>query len=557
MTATPNPQDPAAPGPDAQAQARLGAVVRALQAGDTSGATRLAVAALAAGDAHPALLNLRALDHEEAGRFDAALADLQRARALAPRDFALANAEGLCLARLDRMVEAVGAFEDAIALKPDFAPAHFNRGWALEPLGELNQARRSYEAAIAIKPDHVDALAHLATLAARRGDFAEARRLAQRALALEPGRPGAELALAAAELGEGDAKAAQARLHVLAARDDVGPHDRAMAEGQRGDALDVIGDTAGAFDAYRRSNEGLRASYAPRFAAPGVPTVSGMLEWLIDYFDKASPEAWSAAPTPGAQAESVRGHVFLLGFPRSGTTLAEQALAAHPTVVSLEERETLHAALCDFMRGPQTLDRLRDADEAALEPYRRAYWDAVRAAGVELEGKLFLDKNPFNTLKLPLIARLFPKARIVFAIRDPRDVVFSCFRRRFVVNGATFEFLTLAGTARAYDLTMTLAERYAAVLRQARFDLVYETLVGDFEGEMRRLCAAIGLEWTAAMAAFAGRSRAGAVATVSSGQVARGLYGGGEGQWRRFAEPMSGVLPRLAPWVRRFGYEAT
>jgi Flp pilus assembly protein TadD len=547
MTATPNQS-----GQGAGASERLAAVVRALQTGDTAQATRLAVAALAAGDRHPALFNLRALDHENAGRFDAALTDLQQARALAPKDFALANAEGLCLARLDRMADAVRAFEDAAALKPDFAPAHFNRGWALEPLGELNEARRSYEQALALKPDHVDAMAHLATLATRRGDYAEARRLADRALALEPGRPAAELALASAEFGEGESKAAEARLQGLVARDEIGPHDRAMAEGQLGDALDALGEPKAAFEAYTRSNQGLRAIYAPRFAAPGTPTVSDMLKWLIDYFDAGSGAGWSRPDE--AREGPVQGHVFLLGFPRSGTTLAEQALAANPAVVALEERETLHAALRDFMRGPQTLNRLKAADDAALEPYRAAYWDAVRAAGVEPDGKVFLDKNPFNTLKLPLIARLFPNARVVFALRDPRDVVFSCFRRRFGVNGATFEFLTLEGAARSYDLTMTLAARYADVLPTTRYNLVYETLVDDFEAEMRRLCAAIGLDWTPAMADFAGRARDGAVATASGGQVARGLYRDGAGQWRRYAEQMASVAARLDPWVARLGY---
>jgi tetratricopeptide (TPR) repeat protein len=536
---------------------RLRAVGAALREGDMARASELAIAALAAGDEHPALLNLRALRLEEAGRLDEALADLERARALAPADFSIPNAIGLCLARMNRMGDAVAAFDAALALNPDFAPAHYNRGWALEPLGELAEARRAYERAVELMPDHAEALAHLAALAARRSDFEAARAFALRALALKPGQPTAETALASAELGEGEPGAAEARLAGLIARPDVGPVDRAIAEGQRGDALDALDRTADAFAAYARSNAELRAVYAPRFEAPGAPTVSGMLAWLIDYFKDATPREWSDRGAGGApDMAGERGHVFLLGFPRTGTTLAENALAAHPDVVSLEERETLQAALSDFMRGAESLDRLAKASSAALDDYRRSYWDVVHGFGVDPAGKVFVDKNPFNTVKLPLIAKLFPDARIIFALRDPRDVVFSCFRRRFGINGSTYEYLALEGTARAYDLTMSLAETLRPVLGLAEHRLVYERLVEDFEAEMRAVCDFVGLDWTPAMGDFTGRAREGRVATASSGQVSRALYREGAGQWRRYRAELAPVMAALAPWAARFGYPA-
>ncbi len=533
--------------------ARRQAIRRALESGDRQAATALAIEALAAGDEHPLLLNLRSFDHEARGRWDDAVADLERAEALAPQDFALANALGLLLARQNRMAEAVEAFDRALVLNPGFAAAHFNRGWALEPLGDLAGAREAYERAIAIEPTHVQALANLATLAARRGAFADAADLAARALSLSPGHPTAETALAAGELGQGDAAAAKARLDALLARTDVGPIDRAVAEGQLGDALDALNDPPAAFAAYTRSNEELRALYAPQYAAPGTPTVSGMLDWMIDYFETSSAAAWAPRGRPKSRAGETT-HVFLLGFVRSGTTLAEQVLAAHPNVVALEERETLQAAL-RFLRDPASLDYLASLDDAALEPFRDAYWSVVRSFGVAPEGKVFLDKNPFNTVKLPLIAKLFPTAKIIFAVRDPRDVVFSAFRRRFGANGSTFEYLTLGGAAQAYDLTMALAERCRAVLQLDEHHLVYERLVEDFEGEMRTVCAFLGIEFTPAMADFTGRARKGSVAAITSAQVSRSLYREGMGQWRRYQAELAPIEPILAPWVARFGYD--
>jgi Tfp pilus assembly protein PilF len=535
--------------------ARLRAVVLALQASDVAGATDLAIEALAAGVEHPAFLNLRALRFEESERFEAALADLRRAHELAPRDFAVLNAIGLCLARMHRMAEAVAAFDQALALEPGFAPAHFNRGWALEPLGELAAAREAYEAAVRLKPDHVEALANLATLAARRGDVAQARAFAQRALAIQPGWPIAELALASAEMSGGDAAGAEVRLRALIARPQVGPQDRAVAQGQLGDVLDAEDRPDDAFNAYAACNEGLRQIYAPRFDTPGVQTASEMADWVTRYFEQTEPGRWTARDFTGDDGGEA-GHVFLVGFPRSGTTLVEQVLAAHPDVVSLEERETLALALTTFLRDPASLDRLADLEPEALAPYRQAYWDVVRRHGVEPRGKVFIDKNPFNTIKLPLVAKLFPRAKVLFAVRDPRDVVFSCFRRRFGVNASTYEYLTLEGTARAYAQAMTLAELYRGKLGQNEHGLAYERMVGDFEGEVRAVCDFIGVPWVEGLQEFSTRARRGDVATASSTQVARGLYREGVGQWRRFAPQLAPVLPILAPWVARLGYPA-
>ncbi len=546
----PTDQGGAGDGPDT----RLRAVAMALREGDMARASELAIAALAAGDEHPAFLNLRALRLEESGRLDDALADLERARILAPGDHSIPNAIGLCLARMNRMAEAVAAFDASIAMAPTFAPAHFNRGWALEPSGDLTAARAAYERAAELEPRHAEAWAHLAQLAARRGDLPAARTLADKALALRPGQPLAELARATAELGEREGTAAIGRLRMLVARADIGPLERAMAQGQLADALDAQGATEEAFAAYVASNAALQALNIERFGPGASESVSEMLARLDAYFARAPATRWranTAAATPGDEAI---GHVFLLSFPRSGTTLMEQAIGAHPDVVALEERETLAAALRAFMTEDRGLDRLADLDDAALQPYRDDYWRVVRAHGLAVEGKVFLDKNPFNTAKLPLIAKLFPRAKILFAIRDPRDVVFSCFRRRFAVNASTYEFLTLDGAARAYDLTMRLAERFRRDLSLAWRDIVYERMVEDFDASRQEVSDFIGLRATDDLGDVTARARAGAVATASSAQVSRNVNREGVGQWRRYADEMAAVRGLLAPWVQRYGY---
>jgi len=153
-----------------------------------------------------------------------------------------------------------------------------------------------------------------------------------------------------------------------------------------------------------------------------------------------------------------------------------------------------------------------------------------------------------------LIARLFPNARILFAERDPRDVVFSCFRRAFQINTGMYQFTSLESAARFYDLTLTAAREYLRVfpleVRPAR----YESLVADIEGESRALCGFLGVDWDAEMLRFADRARGRSIRTPSAPQVRRGLYTTGVDQWRRYVDHLAPVLPVLDRWAATLGY---
>lgn len=535
--------------------AAVGQAEEAIRAKDIDRAVRHAVTALASGVEHPLLLNLRAHWHEQAGRVPEALADLERAQALAPTDASVANARGLCLARLGRMDKAFSAFAQAAEWAPELAPAHFNKGWSSEVLGDLDVARRSYDKALELAPGHAEAAAAASLLAARRGDAEACRKLADQALAVRPGSIKAILALASIEVGAGDFAAAEARLRSAIDRPDAetAPQHTAMALGLLADALDGMGRYAEAFAAYEAENALTRKIHAAEFAGPGVQTVPQFLAGVIDYFTHADPRAWRRRPAAAAANGRAAKHVFLMGFARSGTTLLQTALAGAPDVVTLEEREVLAEGVRRFMADHAALDRLAMADEAELEAFRTLYWRRVEEHGLDVAGRVFIDKNPFNTFKLPLIARLFPEARILFSVRDPRDVVLSCFRRHFAMNPALFEFLTLEGAARLYASTMQMFELCRSRLGLETHFVRYEQLADQFTQTTRAACDYIGVDWHPDIASFAERGRNSGIVTPSASQVARGLYSG-EGQWRRYARQLEPVAPIIAPWVEHFGY---
>jgi tetratricopeptide (TPR) repeat protein len=540
----------ASPEPIEQA---LKPVIAAIRSGNLAEAIRLARGALDRGLEHPMLLNLRAMDYEDAGLFKQALTDLRRAHLLAPQDFAILNACGLCLARMARFEEALNCYDQALAIRPDFGPAWFNRGWALERVGEKHKAGIAYQKSVELNPDNVPALASLAFLLASRGDARGARTNAGRALELQPSLATAVLALALAEMDE-PAKA-EGRLRNLLTT-ELSAYDRGLAYGLLGDALDAQDRAIEAFSAYAESNAELRKDVAPRFVTAGQPTIAASVLWLNRWAESLDPRSWRSAAHPGSGPYGERAHVFLLGFPRSGTTLLESVLDQHPDTVTLEERDTLHRGVLAYLSDPGDLARLAEAPEAALKPLRDDYWARVAGLGVDVKGKVFIDKNPFNTLKLPVILKLFPGARILFAVRDPRDVVLSCFRRRFNINPSTYEFLDLAATAASYNGLMQLAATLREKLPITEHQVVYERLVETFESEARAACDFIGVDWRSDLLEFADRAGRGEIASASAAQIARGLYTEGAGQWRRYRAQLDSVLPSLSRWVAYFGYQS-
>jgi Tfp pilus assembly protein PilF len=538
--------------------ATLRLIHQTAQAGNRGEAVVLAEAALADGLEHPLLFNLVALKLEEQGQLLDAAALLERAVVIAPSDIGVRNALGLVWLRLDRPADALMQFTALLRLNASLPFAHASLGNTFFALGLIAEAEASYRQALQLDANHGVALAGLAHLASSRGAYADARAWAQSSLAVLPGFPDAVMSLAAADLGERRVAAAEEGVRSLLEDGRLTPLERAYANGLLGDILDAKGYTDAAFAAYALCNGELRELYAGRFSGTG--NAFTFVRAMIRHVDRAPPVAPrpvapSSEPRPDTRRTGAAGHVFLLGFPRSGTTLLEVILEGHPNVVSLEENESLIDTVQEFMQRPADLDRLASASPATLERLRAAYWRHVSAVGIDVFGKMFVDKNPLNTLKLPLIARLFPDAKILFACRDPRDIVLSCFRHRFKMSAPIYELLSIEGAAAYYDAVMQLTVRYSSSFPLETCLIRHEDVVTDFRREMKRICDFLAIEWDPAMADFALRTQHRESLTPSTAQLVKGLSTEGLGQWRRYRPQMEPVLAMLQPWVTRFYYE--
>lgn len=517
-----------------------------------SHAAELAVRAIKRGQVDPLLLNLAAWQREEAGDYTAAHRLLRQALELSPGDPLVLGAIGAVLRKEGLFDEALAVLDQAIAAQPHHAAAWLERGYVLDALRAGDAARASYARALAIDPNTAPALGKLADAAAKSGDADSGAALAARALAIDPNEPAATYALATIELEARDGAAAERRLTALL-HAGVRGDDRTRTLTLLGDALDRQDRCAEAFAAYEAAQTSFRAVYSG-LLAPGAdrPSHRAFVETIRDQTLAGAPLTTLPRHEP-AENEAGR-HVFLLGYPRSGTTLVENVLASAPCVVALEERDTLMATDGVLVANDGTMPDLDKLDPGLIQRLRAAYWARVRGYAGDVAGRTFVDMNPLNGVKLPIIARLFPQARIVIMRRDPRDVVLSCFRVNFTPSPAAWSFSDLTETARHYDALMTLIEASRVRLPLAYHEVRYDRVVGDFETSIRALADFVGLEWTEDFRSFDRTARQRGVQTASATQVRRGLYDG-RGQWRRYADQLAPALPILAPWVERFGFE--
>jgi tetratricopeptide (TPR) repeat protein len=475
-----------------------------------------------------------------AGRLDESLEAYRAAARLEPRDAAMQLELGKLLRHLDRSAEAAEALDRAAALAPGEAEAPLELGRARAALGELDEAEAAYRRALARAPGLGVAWLELGIVLERGNKLDRLAPLLAEADAA--GVPAGEIAYLQALKLRDEGRIHEALVLARRAPAELEPARRAQLIGK---LADEAGDAAAAFEAFREANA--IAAAAQPVAAGADPEgyrrrIQGLSEMICP--------RWHASWSP-IEAGSRPAPVFLVGFPRSGTTLLDTLLMGHPDVAVLEEEpilERVSQALGGF-------ERLPELDSAEAGRLRALYFEEVDRIVPEAEGRTVVDKLPLNILAAPLIHRLFPDARIVFAQRHPCDVILSCFMQDFAINDAMASFLDLADSARLYDLVLTFWERCREVLTLEVRNVRYEALVENAEAEIRPLLDFLGLPWDPAVLDHRRTARTrGTISTPSYSQVIKPLYREASGRWERYRAQMAPVLPILAPWALRLGY---
>lgn len=498
------------------------------------------------------LLNT-ALAKARAGDLSGASDLLNDALKLEPENPAVLLGRAIIYRVEGQLRDAVLSCDAAIRVSPNFAEAWLERGTILASGGSPTSARESFARAVELAPRNATANANLAVMAARERDFTVARQAAQSALAIEPKNIDATFALATVLIEEKNpTEAAQ----ILATAIEGAPYSlrRIQALSLLATAQEQLDDHASAFTYYSRSNEEfLKLSSSIAAGQPGATEIANA---ILEGFSAVPRSDWSSPPE---EPRNTPNHIFLLGYPRSGTTLVENILASIDGVSALEERSTLMETDREFLLAPieqipQNIARFAKLGKEDVERLNKAYWQRAANSGMPGDTSHFVDMDPLKGTRLPFISKLFPDSRIVIMRRDPRDVVWSCFKTSFAVTSASLEFASLERTARHYDLLMQITALAQDRLDLKMHELRYEDLVSEFDNTTKALCEFAGLPWNTSVRDFSTTADRRGVATASTGQVRKGLYNGSS-QWEPYQKWLQPVMPILQPWIERLGYD--
>lgn len=456
---------------------------------------------------------------------------------------------------LGRSLVAAGRFEEALApLQAAFndldlaLPVRYQLAICFTRLRRRPEAIEQYQAILSIQPGNAQVAANLASLLERENRLDEAGHWVSQVLAAEPSN---ELArLTSATLARRSENYSEAISQLQALIPDVNnPVNRSIALNQLGQCRESQEDWDEAFKAFSEANGILLNNHpaaAPDPCGPhGLETLARIRDWLVNRPMKN----WDEAPV-----DETGGIAFLVGFPRSGTTLLDTMLGGHPAIEVLEEK-SLFAHLHQDWSKPGTLEALADVTEAQIIDARNIYRREMSRHRRLPDRSLVIDKLPLNLAYLFLIYRLFPGAPVIFLIRHPMDACTSCFFQAFELEGAMANFLGIERTAYFYDAMMQVAVPSLEQVGNPVHRVRYEDLVTEPGEQLEELFRFLAVEKPEPMPDYRHQARNETSNTPSYQQVSQPLYQRSIGRWRHYAEQLESGFSVLQPWTRRFGYQ--
>ncbi len=477
------------------------------------------------------------------GRHEEAIRDFRQALDADPQLADAHNNLGVSLQASGHSEEAIESFSRAVAIQPAYADAWNNKGLACQALGRFTEALDAHRQAVESDPQHENALAELAATLERGNQVVEAREIAERALEINPGQRKAGLVLAVLDRRDGDLESAEARCRALLTNTES-DQEKGEVSLELAQCLDKLQRYDEAFGFFEQGQESLLKSWQR------VPDKQIYFE-QVDASTRWPRPDQSAASNISAQDK--KAPAFLVGFPRSGTTLTARILDAHPAI-STSDEQPLVPRLMQFAESSLDLQPCSlTADQReilAAEYWRMAETDLGRP---EPE-TVFLDKLPLNITRIGFIRQVFPQAKIIVALRDPRDACLSAFMQSFKPNPAMVHCASLGDAAALYCKVMNTWLEICKNDLPGFFESRYENLVENFESSARQLLEFLGLDWAADVARFHENAGSDYLSTPSYQAIGKPVYRSVRNRWRNYRKPVHEITPLLSKYLTAFGY---
>ena len=461
------------------------------------------------------------------------------------------------LNNLANSLTAVGRYDEALVCYQKTLHTSTHKAELLNNIAKIfkllekyDEAIACYRKALAIKPEDTVIIKSIAELFEQTNQVRAAKSAVEKGLEFAPDDTHLNVIAAKCERREGHLQQAISRLQKID-QSNLTPAQSSAIHYELGRFYDIARNPGQAFDFYSSANKAHAASALGLYEQKKERFLNG-LDDQLRYF-KDTPKILPAPPKP-----SVGSPCFLIGFPRSGTTLLNQILDSHPGITTLHEKDIV-LDIADKLSASSKgyLQAWEDLSQNEIEQFRTFYFhNAKKILKRNWKGYQLIDVHPINISWISLIWRVFPNAKIILAIRHPYDVCLSCFMQNFLLNQVTANFFSLEGAAQLYSKFMTL---WQSVIRcfPLNYQVVkYENLVADCEDECRRMFAFLEIEWDDRVLKYYEHARGRKINTASYHQVSEPIYQHAKYRWQRYAEHLEPIKDTLAPFVEYFGYDS-
>ena len=565
---------------------------------------------------NPQVYNNLGLTYKKIGDYKKATESFKTSLSIKPNFPEACNNLALSLKEEMKVDDAINYLNKAIEFKPNYSEAFYNLGNTLTVKGDFRKAINAFKKAIELKPDYFDALNNLGATYNLYKDYSNALKSISKALKIRPNIADAYNNLGTAELNlENESEAIKSYnkaikidpKFVLAYSNLCGLYERsnqlkklketlnkAENEGLSGNEeikfrrgqlnsrnkdyknstlyLEEVDDTKisnkmkidkyellgkdydkikhykKAFNCFKKSNSLVSLSVESQLYNP--KNYQNQISQLIISYSKVNNLEWE-----NKIENKIISPVFLIGFPRSGTTLLDNILSSHPNICTLEEKPMI-AMVKKSLNKLASYENLKKLNLHDLQNLQEIYLDELTKylPNKLLHGKVFIDKLPLSIIDVSLILRIFPKAKFILAIRHPLDCILSCFMQTFNLNDAMANFLNLKNTAELYNKSMKLFDIYESIFKLDLHLIKYENLILSLKDETTKLLKFLDLNWEKEIDNYRSNALDKKINTPSYNQVTEKIYTRASGRWKNYKNEMHDIMPIMQFWIEKWGY---
>ena len=466
-----------------------------------------------------------------------------------PDEVSTLNNLGTVLKELGKNKEAIYYYEKALKFKPQDIVTNYNLGLTFSNLEEFQKSTNFYEKVIKIDPKHIQSYHNLMDIYEKTNNQKKLEKTVLDAKNFLKDNP-------IVKLYEGNLlykkkKFSEAINNLESISFDL---NKVKQEQLRvlilGKCYDRTKNFNKAFNCFVKAN---KIAFQLKNKNINKNFYLKKIESRKKFFNKLKKEKCSSLELLDGQ----NNPIFIIGFPRSGTTLLDTILSSHPSIEVIEEKSMvpqLIGSLNELTKN--NFNNLKKINTDQIQKLRNNYFKNLYSHIKDKDNsKLYIDKLPLNIIYVGEILRIFPEAKFIISLRHPCDCVLSCFMQTFSINNAMANFLNLEDSAKLYDLVMELWTQYISTFHINYYEIKYENLVQNLETTVRPLLKFLELPWNSDVLTFSKTAKKRQqIKTPSYDQVIRPIYADAKGRWKMYEKQISNIFPILEPWIKKFNY---